>query len=632
MVLTAQAIHKQISGTASKAWMRYGDAALVTGEGNAAFGKPYHGEPGSETGLVSVDAYNDVELSFDVLLRRNTWFIAKIHQLDQMDQRTNSYHIVSGPGGSYLAKHNTILSFLRIRRGGWQHLMFRWVDQLLEVLVNNAGAIRIHENQLQSGFCFLGVKGGHAEVRNIRLNPASGRPERKITHSFPRNSNIIHPEPGKAPWPFTATPRRNLIYHVWPVRESIWQWNLDQLKSRLDLFNGRRIMGITYDDRSESPEAVQDYFQGHGFEFVIQKNDGRGEAITFPLMMEKAVSHDPNEVTFYGHAKGVRHGRSITLPVRRWCEVQYRVALDNWPAVRDHLQQWAMTGPFKMLGRFQSHQNLADWHYSGTYFWMRNAHVFSRNYQNVPQFYGGVETWPGIMFRRDETACLFMDNLRELPYNEQFWRGAGESAFKNWESSMRCVPAPPDLVCPVPYKGHSFPRIEQKPEEFQWWVAWLLKMDVSRVLTIGSKDGGAEWHLAREFFEHGRKIEITSIDIAASPQLTHTLSDAAHRFQQSSRLIKADSTSASVSGQLANHYDAVFIDGDHSYRACRSDFMLAKSLKPRLVGFHDIIDSDWHASVRCCVSRLWTELANQYRTERNASGDWGGIGVVILDS
>src|SRR5262249_33513123 len=145
MVLTAQAIHDRVPqiGTAPTAWIRYGDAALVNGEGQAAFAKHYQGEPGSETGLVSVEAYNDVELSFDVLLRRDTWFIAKIHQLDQIDQKTNSYHIVSEPRASYLAKHNTILSYLPIRRGGWQHVMFRWVDQSLEVFVNKAAAIRI---------------------------------------------------------------------------------------------------------------------------------------------------------------------------------------------------------------------------------------------------------------------------------------------------------------------------------------------------------------------------------------------------------------------------------------------------------------------------------------------------------
>lgn len=397
------------------------------------------------------------------------------------------------------------------------------------------------------------------------------------------------------------------------------------------MFNGQRILGIVHDDRSEPPERVQEYLAGDDFEFVIAKNDERGEAITFPQMMQRVASDDPNDITFYAHAKGVKYEPNVPLPVRRWSEVQYRVALDDWLTIRDQLQRFTMTGPFKMLGRFRAHRYLADWHYSGTYFWMRNAHVFSRNYVDIPQYYGGVETWPGTIFQKEETACLFMDNLRQLPYHEQFWRNTANFAFKDWESGIRHFPPPPDLVQPLPYKGYSEPRMEQKPDEFEWWVDRLLQTQVSRMLTIGSKEGGAEWHLAREFFERGRKIEITSIEKHPTPQLVEAFRDAERRFHQSLEIVTADSTSESIRAQLADQYDAVFIDGDHSYRACRSDFTLAKSLKPRLIGLHDIVDSDWHASARCCVSRLWAELSRQYRVEHKASGEWGGIGVVIFD-
>ncbi len=66
----------------------------------------------------------------------------------------------------------------------------------------------------------------------------------------------------------------------------------------------------------------------------IARNDERGEAITFPLMMQKVASDDPNEITFYGHAKGVKYEPNVPLPVKRWAEVQYRVALDDWLTIR----------------------------------------------------------------------------------------------------------------------------------------------------------------------------------------------------------------------------------------------------------------------------------------------------------
>lgn len=469
------------------------------------------------------------------------------------------------------------------------------------------------------------------EVQNVLSDAAENGKLKESSGAVPNESkNEKLPRPGADLYPFTEMPRRNLIYHIYPVRGSMWSWNLEQLKRRVELFNGKRIVGIVYDDRSESPERVQEYLDGHDFEFIIEKNDIRGEAITFPRMLEKIASNDPNEITFYAHAKGVKYEPGVPPPVIRWAEVQYRVSLDNWQMVRNQLQRFAMTGPFKRLGRFSAHQQLADWHYSGSYFWMRNAHIFSRNYKNIPQFYGGVETFPGTVFRKEETTCLFMDNVKQSPYLQKFWSSTANSLFKRWESGVRGYPPPPDLLHPLPYKGYVEPRIEQKPDEFDWWVKKLLDARVARVLTIGSKEGGVEWHLAREFFEHGRKIEITAIEKYPDAKLLQNFQEAENRFGQKLNLVSADSSSASIKEHLLDQYDAAFIDGDHGYRVCMSDFLLAKSLKAKLIGFHDIVDSDWHAAALCCVSRVWTELSQQYKTESRASGDWGGIGVVIL--
>ena len=445
-------------------------------------------------------------------------------------------------------------------------------------------------------------------------------------------SNQARPRPPQAlePLPFRVLPRRNLIYHVWPVRGSMWKWNLDEIKRRIDLFNGRRIVGIVYDDRSENPDAVQEYLDGHGCEFVVAPNDERGEALTFPAMLERVASKDPDELTFYAHAKGVKYGPTVAAPVRRWAEVQYRVTLDDWLAVREQMQRFAMTGIFKLRGRFRTHRLVGDWHYSGTFFWMRHAHVFSRRYQDVPAFYAGVEAWPGLMFHESETGCLFMDKLNQLPYQEQFWRKTANPAFRLWESKVRQVPVPTDLAHPLPIDGYSRPRTEQKPEELSWWIRLLLEHQATRLLTIGSMGGGTEWHVARVFHEQGRKIAITAIDSCHRQDARESIQDARNRFGQALEIIVGDSSSAEVRGQLADSYDAVFIDGDHTYRACRGDFLLAKSLGARLVGLHDIVDSDWHAHNRCCVSRLWTELVQEYETEEMKSSEWGGIGVVKL--
>jgi hypothetical protein len=431
-----------------------------------------------------------------------------------------------------------------------------------------------------------------------------------------------------APAPFAITPRRNLIYHVWPVRGSTWRWNLDELVRRIDLFNGRRVIGIVCDERSEDAGAVQSHLEGHGCEFVVMRNDARGESATFAAMLERVASGADDEVSFYAHAKGVKYEPRLPRSVKRWAEVQYAVTLDDWLAVREHLDRFAMTGIFRKHGRFANHRNLGDWHYSGTFFWMRHASVFARDWRNVPQFYGGVEAWPGMQFARHETGCLLLDNLRELPYQDRFWSQKGNAAASQWKAALRTVPVPPDLARPLPFDGLVSPRLEQKPDEFAFWLERLLESGASSLLTIGSRFGGAEWHVARVFRQHGRSISITALDARPSKERQAAFADARTQFAQAVDEVVGEASQPEARAQLATRYDAVYIDGDHGYRACRRDLLFARSLDPLLIGLHDIVDSDWHAAARCCVSRVWDEARHELVSEEMQSGTWGGVGLL----
>ena len=448
-----------------------------------------------------------------------------------------------------------------------------------------------------------------------------------------RRQTVPAAVPGAQLLPFTAMPKRNLLYHVWPVKGRMWKWNLDQLLKRVELFNGRRVMSIVHDERSATPDEVQQAVAGHGFEFVIARNDERGEAINFAEMMRMVASPDQNELTFYGHAKGVKYEPNVPSPVRRWSEVQYQVVLDDWMAIREQLQRYAMTGPFKRYGRYKPHRHLADWHYSGTYFWMRHAHVFARDYQTIPQFYGGVETWPGTVFCKEETGCVFVDDLGPShvyhPYFPEFWRTA-EPALKRWQKSVRTCPPPKDLVTPRPFKENTKYLMEQKPEEFEWLLDLLLKEKVDRLLVVGSKGSGLEWHLARQFFANQQQIEITTIKRESEPGMAEVFRNAEEHFGQQITLIVAKEPLATLRSQLAPQYSGVFLDGDRGYKGCRAEFDLALTLNPRLIALHDIVDSDWHAHARCCVSRVWNELKDRHRTVEKAADEWAGIGVVIL--
>jgi len=445
---------------------------------------------------------------------------------------------------------------------------------------------------------------------------------------------VARPQPlAVGPLAFTSVPLRHLLYHVWPVKGTTWRWNIAELLRRIDVFNGRRVIAIVHDQRSDPPEAVEEALAGHGCEFIVARNDAAaGEAGTFPQLLGCIASPDPSAVTFYAHAKGVKYEPGTPDPVRRWTEALYRTNLDDWLSVKAHLERFAFTGAFRLSGRFRSHRNLAEWHYSGTFFWMRNARIFGRNATEVPKFYGGVETWPGLSFARNEAGCLFMDQPRQLPYHAEFWRTRGNRELDRWQAAVRSVPPPPDLAEPPPFDGHEWPRTEQKPDELAWCIAALLEADVGSLLTFGPSTGGVEWHVARRFRESGRELALTVLDPAPSEALTQVLADIEQRFGQRVRLIRGDSQSLARDSEPGAPCEAAFIDGDRSYAGTKRDYLFARAARARVIALHDIVDSDWHVHSRCCVSRLWAELASGgMRTAARAGTEWGGIGIVYAD-
>ena len=256
------------------------------------------------TSITSRATYNDVELEFDLTLSAQASFSAALHQqpADETPANPNAYRLVASGQQGVLGRHDHPMGKVQLSRSRRQRVLMRWVDQQLSVSVDGRVALRTSDNLLQSGHCSLAVKQGSAEinclvVRDLANTSAPGR--------MPAAAAARHKPVVATALPFGGMPRRNLMYHVWPVRNSAWRWNVERLLRDIDLFNGRRIIGIAHDGMSEPPAAVRACFEGHGCEFIEVPNDPRGECLTFPLMLERVASQDPADVTFYGHAKGV---------------------------------------------------------------------------------------------------------------------------------------------------------------------------------------------------------------------------------------------------------------------------------------------------------------------------------------
>jgi len=326
----------------------------------------------------------------------------------------------------------------------------------------------------------------------------------------------------------------------------------------------------------------------------------------------------------------MKYEAMVFLTVHKWAEALYVTTLDDWFRVVNQLEKFAMTGAFKMRGRFRSHRERSDWHYSGTFFWFRHAHVFSRSWRDVPQFYCGVEAWPGTLFPAEETGCLFLDGIRDLPYLDRFWRGRGALALKTWLAARQRVPVPDDLSHPLLPALESGPRLELAAGEFDWLLSQLLAADARQILTIGALQGGIECWLARAYHERGAALELTVIESNPLPELPATLAEATNRFGAKIKLIAGSSHSGAVREQLEPPFDFVLSDADHRYVGARADLELARAVNARYLALHDILDSHWHVQCRCCVSRLWHQLKDTVQTCQYGSGNWGGIGIATL--
>jgi hypothetical protein len=173
-------------------------------------------------------------------------------------------------------------------------------------------------------------------------------------------------------------------------------------------------------------------------------------------------------------------------------------------------------------------------------------------------------------------------------------------------------------------------RTVQKEEELLWLADELLANNVKSLLSIGLLDGGLEWNLAKIYRERDCTLDITGIDITNRHVLRRTIKDIMATWKQNFTFLHGSSNSTEIIAQLGR-YDAVWIDGDHSYQGAKSDFELALTVTDKMIAFHDIIDCSYHRKKHCFVSQLWSEIkAEGYRTRELAGDDWAGIGIVYL--
>lgn len=197
--------------------------------------------------------------------------------------------------------------------------------------------------------------------------------------------------------------RRNLYFHLYPLKRSFWTWHLDQLRLYWNAFNGRKIVVVAVDGRTASAGEVAARLQGLDVELREVRNDpARGETSAFIDTLRLLESSRPDEATFYAHGKGVTHRGLGSLIMQSWSEAMYFMNLSDVGLVDELLAEHAAVGCFRQEVPHAGSQ----WHFSGTFFWFKHSQLYARDWERIHRGKYGVEGYLGRHLPVERSFCL----------------------------------------------------------------------------------------------------------------------------------------------------------------------------------------------------------------------------------
>jgi len=221
--------------------------------------------------------------------------------------------------------------------------------------------------------------------------------------------------------PFAPITTRNLIYHCYAHPDSFaWIENLAELRKRLHLFNGRRIVVVVKAHDLIGIDQVQAIL-GEEIEYHLVPNDLRlRDAASFLLLLKQVRSINTYEATFYAHTKGTaphhRGNAAKLLAILYWRNRMYHELLDHWPQVAAKLKQYACVGTHKIDYSLikdhvmQSPTGLqwGKWHFAGNFYWFRHDCIFRNpHWSEIPDDPYAAEMWLGKFIDTADAVSMF---------------------------------------------------------------------------------------------------------------------------------------------------------------------------------------------------------------------------------
>lgn len=207
----------------------------------------------------------------------------------------------------------------------------------------------------------------------------------------------------------------NLIYHMY-IRWShpLMNLHLQYLKKIAPLFNNRIIISIVSDDDhfKHHENHLRNELSGiNNLEFIFKKNNpGASEAISFNTLISSIKTNNEDEYTFYAHSKGLKYNLYYQYQAAGlWTEIMYIFNLSNYDSMIYH--RYNMGGSFRLdspvlLGN--SHSN--NWHYSGTFYWIKHNQTFFTYNISDSQDYYLSEKYPGLLYPSKQGCACFFNN------------------------------------------------------------------------------------------------------------------------------------------------------------------------------------------------------------------------------
>ena len=244
-----------------------------------------------------------------------------------------------------------------------------------------------------------------------------------------------------SPWPVVknAGKTRHLLYHLYPCNKdggATWRWNVAQLRRRLPLFNGRRIVSVATDGDSDSAKEVRKALGGVEFVEIVNSPRLREVASFQSLFGRLAGTVGPEDAIFFGHGKAVTNEPKELL--KHWAEVLYETNLDHWPLVRDLLRTCPAVGSLKRVGSYWP-ESFSSWHYSGSFYWIRGDVLQLPDWRRIDYFWSGIEPWPSLHVTGCYAGTVFHSDSEApaIHYRQSYWNDVLDPEYVAWRLARR---------------------------------------------------------------------------------------------------------------------------------------------------------------------------------------------------